>query len=143
MKGNDKADVQAALDFLYQRNGQSSIDPYGRLCASAAAAEPILEFVHKFNMKGVLKDCDYHLSMQAQKNDGNTLFKDLKTAVAWASLADRCDFGNLLAHAEHYMIKHATAAFWNSPAFDIHPLSPGSLLRLLHAVQTHKEACRS
>lgn len=142
IKDHALADVQAALKFLYQRNGASGTQPHESLCKSTRVAEPILKFAHKFNMQGVLIICHHYLSCKAAQDQGRVLFPTLDAAIAWASLADQCGLGMLSAHAEIHMVKNADANFWRSSAFAKHHVSQSCPLRILHAIQAHKDATR-
>ena len=141
LKDHKLHDILTALNFLYQSSGLRISDPRELLCKSASAAEPVLMFAHKFNMKRVLRSCDDYLSAKAQEDNGRRLFQNDEATIAWASLAERCDLGTLLAHAELHMLTHSSAAFWLNSSFTAHPLSQACFLRIMHVVQANRDAC--
>ncbi|KAA6422702.1 MAG: hypothetical protein FRX49_07237 [Trebouxia sp. A1-2] len=136
MTGHTLRDTCAALKFLYQRSMGS---PSKQLWKSVAAARPIIKFAHKFDMKGILKECDNCLSEKAQEAGGHGvhMFSDNEAVIAWAALAEEFDLSNLLATAEVHMVKTLDPTFWQSKSFAAHKLSQACFLRLLQGAQYH------
>ena len=137
MTGHTTRDTCAALKFLYQRSMTET--PSKQLWKSVAAARPIIKFAHKFDMKGILKECDSCLSEKAQEAGklGVHMFSDNEAVIARAALAEECDLSNLLATAEVYMVKNLDPTFWQSESFAVHKLSQACFLRLLQGAQYH------
>ncbi len=140
MTGHTQHDTCATLKFLYQRSMLSPTEtPSEQLWKSVAAARPIINFAHKFDMNGILKECDSCLSEKAQETGGHGvhMFNDNEAVIAWAALAEECDLGDLLATAETYMVEKLDPTFWQSKSFAAHKLSQACFLRLLHGAQYH------
>jgi len=136
MTGHTTRDTCAALKFLYQRSMLDLTEtPSKQLWKSVAAARPIIKFAHKFDMKGILKECDSCLSEKAQF--GVHMFSDNEAVIAWAALAEECDLSNLLATAEVYMVINLDPTFWQSESFAVHKLSQACFLSLLQGAQYH------
>ncbi len=146
MTGHTVRDTCTALKFLYLRSVLDLTEtPSKQLWKSVAAARPIIKFAHKFDMKGILKECDHCLSEKAQEAGGHGvhMFSNNEAVIAWAALAEECDLSNLLATAEVHMVKTLDPIFWQSKSFAGHKLSQACFLRLLQGAQYHaiKSAC--
>ena len=148
MTGHTLRDTCTALKFLYQRSTLDLTEtPSKQLSKSIATARVIIKFAHKFDMKGILKECDSCLSERAQAGgDGETkqilssdeaMFSNNKAVIAWAALAEEYGLSQLLATAELYMVKSLDPTFWQSQSFVEHRLSQACLLRLLRGAQYH------
>ncbi len=140
MAGHTVHDTCAALKFLYLRSMLDLTEtPSKQLWKSLANARPTVKFAHKFNMKGILKECDTCLAEKAQEagENGVHMFSDDKAVIAWAALAEEWDLSKLLATAEVYMVKNLDSTFWQSQSFGEHRLSQACFMRLRRGAQYH------
>lgn len=137
LPGHTVADICTSLKFLYKRTTMEAAEtPSKNLWQSIEDARPIVQFVHKFNMRTILQEFDTCLARQAAASS-ERIFMDDNSIVAWAALAEECGLKTLLAHAELFMVKIRARAFWQSPAFDQHKLSNSCMRRMLQAAQLH------
>ena len=141
MTSHTFADVCAAVKFLYQwttTDWQNT--PSRELWKDIDTTRPILQFAHKFDMKGVLKDCDVCLTEKAQEDQGKKLFCHTDAVILWAVLAEECKLTQLLSHAELFMAKTLTPPTWvcSNPATS--QPSSACLFRALRAAQQYTTA---
>ncbi|KAL3136644.1 Kelch repeat and BTB domain-containing protein 2 [Trebouxia sp. C0009 RCD-2024] len=92
----------------------------------------VITFAHKYNMRGLLEECEADLVGQAMAQVFK-FFGEPGTCVRWTLLAEKCEMSTLLAHCEAYMAQRTVEAFWSSPAEKAMQLSSTSLLRMLKA----------
>ena len=93
-------------------------------------------------MKAILTECEPFLISKAEESN-NDMFPNAAAAASWAALAEQCNLSTLLAHAELYMVKHASSDFWQPSVPAFHQLSRNCLMRILRAAQWHTEGCHS
>lgn len=136
LTGHTQAEVQVALKFLYEYNatGFATLQSkYSLHCADTA--RPILQFAHKYDLKGILKEYEIYLDAKA-KGRPASVFTSGEETVTWAALAEQCGLSTLLAHAEVYMLSSLDDKFWTTSAFAKHALSRDCMLRMLRAGQS-------
>lgn len=141
LPGHSHSEVQTALIFIYQRSGASVVDARKLLeCHKSAAS--ILQFAHKFNMQGILKECDCFLAAKADAAlpQSRRLFNSISSAATWVRLAERCELSSLLAHSEFFLYKHGSLEL--SAVAEAKGLSSACLLRLLHCAQVVRQVSR-
>lgn len=95
----------------------------------------VITFAHKYNMRGLLEECEADLVGQAMAP--NKFFGQPGTCVRWTLLAEKCEMSTFLAHCEQYMAQRTDEAFWSSPGEKAVQLSSTSLLRMLKASSYH------
>lgn len=147
LSGHTMTDVQAALVFIYQRSGIGGHAVLKSLSLDAASARPILEFAHKFDMKGILKTFDSYMADNKQRvcirqnglMGSEATFDNVAEAASWAALAEKCGLSTLLALAELYMIMYSGDELIKVGQ----GLSFACLLRILHRSQEYKKVCCS
>ena len=95
----------------------------------------VITFAHKYNMRGLLEECEADLVQQAMTP--NKFFGQAGSCVRWTLLAEKCAMSTLLAHCEQFMTQRTDEAFWSSPAEEATQLSSSSMLRMLKAASYH------
>ena len=79
MAGHTIPDIRIFLEYLYQRSVLGLTDtPSKELWRSVDKARPIITFAHKFDMKGILEDCDTCLSEKADEDGGILIFSSTR-----------------------------------------------------------------
>ena len=145
LPGHTVKDVQAALVFIHQRAATGGHDMLKRLSLDPASARPLLEFAHKFDMKGIVTTFDSYMADKKQLPcmhqsilmRPEAVFDNVAEAASWAALAEQCGLSTLLALAELYMISYSGDELLSVGR----QLSSACLLRMLHVSQEYKQVC--
>lgn len=95
----------------------------------------VITFAHKYDMRGLLEECEADLVQQA--TNPSKFFRQPGSNVGWTLLAEKCEMSNLLAHCELYMTQRTDEAFWSTPSEQATELSSASMLRMLKAASYH------
>lgn len=144
MVGHTIPDTRMVLEFLYKRSIVGLTDtPSKQLWQSVDKARPIITFAHKFDMKGILEECDTCLSKKAQEQGGRLIFSSTDATFAWGALADSCSLQKLLSNVELFMLRCVDPMFWQSESSATHQLSQACLTRILRAAQKELAATKA
>lgn len=144
MAGHTISDTCVFLKYLYQRSILGLTDtPSKKLWRSVDKARPIITFAHKFDMTGILEECDTCLSEKADRQGGKLVFSSTDVTCAWAALADGCSLKKLLSKAEVFMLQSVDSKFWQSDSMATYQLSRACLARILRAAQQEMAATKS
>lgn len=144
MAGHTIADTSVALTYIYQRVlGSIKPAPSKQLWKSIDQARPVIEFAHKFDMKCILEEADTCLSEDAQLADGQWLFQDVDSIVAWANLANDYCLKKLLSEVELVMLKCDKTDLWQRSASATHQVPQACQLRVLRAAQQDRAALKA
>ncbi|KAL3136635.1 hypothetical protein ABBQ38_005876 [Trebouxia sp. C0009 RCD-2024] len=114
MAGHTLSDTCAVLKFLYERITLGLDSPSKRLWQSLEKARLIIHFLHKYDMKGIMQECEHCLCEKTEEADGRLIFSSTDVTIAWANLAEKFSLNKLQSKVELFMVTCVDADFWQS-----------------------------